>query len=293
METSQRPPDKKSDTSAPIASSPRDRLLQDLLDLAYTVSSRLRHHGDRLARVSAALLLAASLAACSGAPSQPAAPPPPARTAPLTQEVRTGLPTESGRYPLVKDSLFRDAQGVYQFSWMAEGGASGTARVSRLKLAQAEKEELDVPTSGDPTLHVAKDTPIRIVESSTASEPNRSGGGGGGFIFLPSFWYPFGGGGGLFGPSYYDPPRTVPSGSTIEGGSRTIAPKPLAERSIGLDRAVSGRAGGTGAGSAATLKSGAPLGGKSATAEAVGAAPKSGSFSAGKGSVGGIGTSGG
>lgn len=194
---------------------------------------------------------------------------------------------------MVKDSLFRDAQGVYQFGWMSEGGVSGTARISSLKLAQAEKEELEVPASGDPTLYIGKETPIRIVEASTASAPAaNSGGGGGGFMFLPAFWYPFGGGG-LFGPSYYDPPRTISSGSTIEGGSRTTAPKPLAERSIGLDRAVSGRAGGTGSGTAATTKSGATIGGKSGTADAIGAAPKAGSFSAGKGSVGSPGLSGG
>jgi hypothetical protein len=280
-------------SSAQAGLSSRERVLRDLLDLAYDVSARLRHHRDRVVRVSAALLLAASLAACSGAPAQSPPQPVVTQTAPLAREVRTGLPTSPGRYTMVKDSLFRDSQGVYQFGWIAQDGASGTARISSLKLAQAEKEELEVPESGDPTLSIAKETPIRIIESSTAAAPAQNqGGGGGGIMFLPAFWYPFGGG--FFGgPGYYDPPRTVASGSTVEGGTRTTTPKPLTERSIGLDRAVSGRAGGTGAGTAATSKSGATVGGKSGAADAVGAAPKSGGFSAGKPSIGSPSLSGG
>ncbi len=274
----------------------RDRLLHDLLDLAYDVSARLRHHRARIVRVSAALLLAASLAACTGAPSASEAPPRVSQTAPLAREVRTGLPSDPGRYAMVKDSLFRDAQGVYQFSWISPAGASGTARISSLKLAQAEPEELDMPATGDPTLYIAKETPIRIIDASagaaSATNSGGGGGGGGGFMFLPVFWFPFGGGG-LLGPAYHQPPRTVASGSTVQGGTQTSTPKSLAERSIGLDNAVSGRAGGTGAGVAATNKSGATVGGKSGVVDAVGAAPKSGSFSAGKSGIGSVGLSGG
>ncbi len=278
--------------NVPVGDPRRERLLHDLLDLAYDVSGRLRHHRARIVRVSAALLLAASLAACSGAPSASEAPPRVSQTAPLAREVRTGLPSDPGRYAMVKDSLFRDAQGVYQFSWISPAGASGTARISSLKLAQAEPEELDMPATGDPTLYIAKETPIRIIDASAGAAPATNSGGGGGFMFLPALWYPFGGGG-LFGPSYYNPPRTVASGSTVQGGTQTSTPKSLAERSIGLDNAVSGRAGGTGAGVAATNKSGASVGGKSAVADAVGAAPKSGSFSAGKSGIGSVGLSGG
>lgn len=271
----------------------KQALLEQLLDLAHHVASRLRHHAQPMVRVSAALLLAASIAACGGSPATDAPVQPPAtQVAPLAQEVRTGLPTQPGRYAVVAGSILRDAQGVYQLSWTGTDGASGTARVSSLKLNQSDKEELEIPEQGDPILHLGPQTPVRIVESSTAGEQRERSGGG--VSFIPALWFPFGGGG-FFGggPSYYDPPRTVPSGSTVEGGRRYTVPQPLGERTVGLGGAVSGRAGGTGAGTAATSKSGATFGGKSGAADAVGAAPKSGSFSAGRPATGGTGLSGG
>ncbi|MBI4213651.1 MAG: hypothetical protein HY534_05010 [Chloroflexi bacterium] len=269
----------------------RDHVLVRLLDLAYDVSSRLRHHAQPVVRLSAALLLAASVAACSGAPVEIGS-----DRAPVTQaqalagEVRTGLPSQPGAYQLVPGSLNRDAQGTYQFAWKGPAGEEMRAAASRLQLAQSDTEQLVVPEQGDPVLHLTRDTPIPLVQSDASGVPNQTSGGG--TAFVPAFWYPFYGP--LFsGPRYYDPPRTVPSGSRVEGGTQSTIPRPLSERTIGLDRAVSGRAGGTGQGSAATLKSGATVAGKSGAASAVGAAPKSGSFSAGKGSLGGIGLSGG
>lgn len=259
----------------PPASAPHDELLRQLLDLAYDVCSRLRHHALPIARLSAALLLAASVAACSGVPEESTPVPPVAQTVPLTQEVRTGLPTQPGRYPLAPGSVARDARGVYQFGWTGEGGAQTQASASRMQLAQGDQDELVVPEQGDPVLSLGPNTPIRLTESTTATS-----GGVGGFGFVPALWYPLRGPGFGRDPYYYDPPRTVPSGSTIDGGTRTTTPKPLGERTIGLDRAVSGRAGGTGSGTAATTKSGASFGGRTAAAAA--AAPKSAPFSAGR-----------
>src|SRR5438477_9253982 len=87
-------------------SAARGAVAEALLDLAYDVSSYLRHHAKATVRVSAALLLAASLAACG-----PSAPTPVlSNTAvrPLNQEVQLGLPTQPGRYPVVPSSLGRD-----------------------------------------------------------------------------------------------------------------------------------------------------------------------------------------
>ncbi len=280
------PPD--STSSSPT----RDDLLQQLLDLAYDVASRLRHHAQPMVRVSAALLLAASVAACSGAPNEtPSEPVPVAQAQALASEIRTGLPSQPGTYQIVPGSLTRDAQGVYRFAWLGTGGAQSPASVSRLQLAQSETQQLVVSDQGDPVLNLTKDTPIPLVESGVQAAASSQTSGGNSTTFIPAFWYPFYGP--LFsGPRYYDPPSTVPSGSRVEGGSQSTTPKPLTERTIGLSKAVSGRAGGTGEGTAATSKSGATIGGKSGASAAVGVAPKSAAFSAGKGSVG-IGSSGG
>ena len=277
------------DSRSPVAAS-RDDLLRRFLDLAYDVSSRLRHHTQPIVRISAALLLAASVAACSGAPSAP-----PSEPAAITQaqalgtEVRSGLPSQPGTYPLVPASLNRDAQGVYRFAWKGSGGEQTPAAASRLQLAQSEVDQLVVPDQGDPVLQLTKDTPIPLVQSGVQAAPAQASSSGASFV--PAFWYPFYGP--LFaGPRYYDPPRTITSGSRVEGGTQSAAPKPLSERTIGLSRAVSGRAGGTGEGVAATSKSGATVGGKSGVSSSLDTAPRSGAFSAGKGGVS-IGTSGG
>src|SRR5687768_9400386 len=132
-----------------------------LLDLAYDVSSRLRHHMQPAVRVSAALLVAASLAACEGdpGPETVVVPTPP----PLQQEIANGLPTQPGRYPIVERSLQRDAQGIYSFAWRQPDqtqGAGTTARASKVRLNQGASEALEVPASGDPILHLRENSEI-------------------------------------------------------------------------------------------------------------------------------------
>src|SRR3954467_8114441 len=79
-----------------------------LLDLAEDASLYLRRSADPSVRVAAALLLAASLAACAPGswPYAPASAPVAAPAVPpLAQEIREGLPTAPGIYPVSPSSL--------------------------------------------------------------------------------------------------------------------------------------------------------------------------------------------
>lgn len=266
------------------AASPAQRadVLERLLDLAYDVSSYLRHQSRPVIRVSAALLVAASLAACSAqGPSSGATP------GALTQEVRNGLPTRPGSYSIVDGSLARDSRGVYHFSWLEPGatGAGTPASASLIRLNQAEANRLEVPTSGDPILHLRQDAPVALAStvSSTPGTTYRSGS----YVH----WYPFPIGGSYYvGPSYYDPPsRTISTSGTVSGSNASAQPAPPSQRTFGVSSAVSGQAGGTGSGTAATSKSGADVGGKGATVGSVGgkgsvAPAKSSGFSSGSSS---------
>lgn len=250
-----------------------------LLDLAYDATSYLRRHAKPAVRVSAALLLAASLAACDGASETAELDDSVLVTEPLSEEVRNGLPTAPGRYQLVPGSIARDSRGVYHFNWLAPGqtGEGAPASASLVKLSQAADENyLEIPAQGDPTLHLRSNTEIALASADQLrSNPYPY------YSAVPAFvyWRPFFVGGG-FGPAYYDPPmRTVPASGTVDGARSSTVPPPPAERTVGISRAVSGRAGGTGSGGAASMKSGADTGGKSSTT-----APRSSGFSAGSGS---------
>lgn len=118
----------------PDRSSP---LREALLDLAYDAHSYLRHHARSAVRVSAALLVAASLAACGPSSSVPCGTA--ATVQPLSQEVRSGLPTQPGRYPIVPDALGRDVQRVYHFAGRRPGDPASVqndASASLIRLAQ-------------------------------------------------------------------------------------------------------------------------------------------------------------
>jgi len=243
---------------------------QRLLDLALDARSYLRQNTRPAVRVSAALLLAASLAACSGDVSSSQSPPP--TVAPLTQEVREGLPTAPGRYDVIESSLQRDTQGVYAFRWLDPGDTTGSghqARVSLLKLAQSNSNYLEVPAQGDPTLYLRPNTSIQLGNTT-----NPAGVPGGGF----GYWRPFFVGG-PFLPGYYNPPQsTIPSSGTVDGARVSSSPPSPSARTVGVAGAVSGRAGGAGSGTAASTKAGAPTGSGSSIG-----APKSGGFSLGGG----------
>lgn len=274
------------------SAAPQRALLERLLDLAHDASTYLRLSPQPAVRVSAALLLAASLAACSGGEAPPTDETTEA-VQPLSQEVRHGLPTKPGRYPIVQDSLARDQQGVYRFSWKDPSRADdpGTpATASLIRLLYSGEDVLEIPGSGDPVLHLRRETPVALISSAgdvreTRTTIYRSYGG-------PS-WYPFY----LItsphtSPAYYDPPRNISSSGPVRDSVVSSAPRPAAERTVGLSGAVSGRAGGTGAGTAVSQRTGS-LGGKSGAADAAGAGAVGGKSSVGSAKSSGFSSGGG
>ncbi len=283
--------------AAPAISSPETEARQRLLDLAYDVSLRLRHHAQPAVRISAALLVAASLAACDGdslddGQRLDAAP----VVQPLQREVASGLPSQPGRYPLVENSLQRDEQGVYAFAYRpagAPGGPDATAQASRVRLVEDSSELLEIPATGDPILHLRPNSEVRLVPATFAtgigatptvgmSSGSRSMGSGGSGSGTSTSWRPLSNPSGVRGPAYYDPPRSIASGSVVVDGARastTIASP--ADRTFGVVHAVSGRAGGAGSGTAASNRAGVDVAGRSGGAPGGVAASKSAGFSGG------------
>src|SRR5262245_51207911 len=105
----------------PPSAQRRAEILQRQQTLAERVVSFLRDGGPdpRVGLAAGALLLATA----GGAFAYDVATEPPVESVelapvqPLGQEVRSGLPTEPGRYPVDPETVSRDAQGVYRFSW--------------------------------------------------------------------------------------------------------------------------------------------------------------------------------
>ena len=317
------------------ATAKQQRQLRALRQLAEDASRYLRRHASAPVRLAAALLLAASLAACSASATDTNMVETRA-VAPLSQEVMSGLPRGPGTYPVVHESVFRDQRGVYQLEWLDPGSTDANghvAHVSRLRLIRDDTLALEMPAGGgDPVLHLPEDENVGLIEQAQVAAVQA------GPTYYPSpysYWHPFGYGPSviLLGrPAYYDPPRTIvvdrtPAGTggstasrpmTVDGGSFSETAKPPSARVTGVTSAVSGRAGGTGSGSAVTsrnITSGASstssgpragTSGSSGTSGAAGAssgvtssgarsstsggsvtAPRSGGFSAGAGSSGG------
>lgn len=306
---------------------------EQLWELARSASQYLRSHASAAVRLAAALLLAASLAACNASASDTTAVQTDTTTvAPLQQEVATGLPRGPGTYEVVPGSVFRDQRGVYQFEWLNQGQATGpgeVAHVSRLRLVRDERLVLEMVSGADPVLHLKEGEDVGLIQQAQVGQVQA------GPTYYPptySYWNPFLTGmliGGLR-PAYYDPPRTIvveqpPQGTAggsggssaarattrVEGGSVSETPRAPSQRVTGISSAVSGRAGGTGAGNAVTGRnvtsgasgsssSGSSSSNSSGAARSSGAsgstgssgtsgvtAPRSGGFSSGGGSSGG------
>lgn len=306
----------------------QELLKRELLELARTASRYLRRHASSAVRLATALLLAASLAACGSGASDPAVVESPA-VAPLQQEISTGLPRGPGTYPIVPGSVFRDQRGVYQLEWLdpaagaptgAIGAAAGqVAHISRLRLLRDDQLSLDVTLGEDPVLHLPETENVGLIQEAQVGAPQA------GPAYYPpvyGYWSPFTMGllMGASRPAYYDPPRTIVvaqgpgAGGAIAGGAGTVprvdggtvseTARPPAQRVTGLRTAVSGRAGGTGAGNAVTGRNvgGAAASGAAAPSGAAGSAasrpggasagsgvtaPRSGGFSGGGGSSAG------
>ncbi|MSQ27787.1 MAG: hypothetical protein EXR51_06585 [Dehalococcoidia bacterium] len=276
---------------------PRQRLREArsrLLELAQDVRSHLRLSVEPGMRVAAALLLAGSMAACVEMDPPDAITTSPGEQAqdvrPLTQEIKFGLPTKPGSYPLKGDEVRRDPQGVYFFSWREPDGSATAwrnARSSLVRLQSGDSDILEVPTSGDPILKLKSDTPVML--SAAGGNPVSTPTAGNTVVHYGTPWYPLYHG--VFGPSYYDPPRTVSGGATALRESRpSEAPRSTTERTASVP-AASGKAGGTGSGTAASSKLGVSSGGVSGTLAASGvsssvgvASAKSSGFSSGSSS---------
>ena len=278
-----------------------------LLDLAEDASLYLRRSAEPSVRVAAALLLATSLAACSSSsPSSTTASTTEPAVPPLTSEIKEGLPTAPGTYPVSSNSLTRDAQGTYGFSWRNPTGAAtwNQGRSSLMKLAQGTEDTLEVPASGDPTLRLKSDTPITLPDDAgpttgptptpgtSTSSTSRSSSGNRSIA-----WYPFFAGGGTTTaatgtgstgstdtvpattPAYRNPPAAEPGQGSVRGASSSLsAPTSSARTWTSPSRAAAtGQAGGPGGGTAASSRAG------STTSSAQGASrPGSSSFSGGK-----------
>jgi hypothetical protein len=206
--------------------------------------------------------------------------------------VRTGLPTAPGRYPVDPQTVSRDAQGVFRFSWLDSAGDDQPAAVSLLKQAPGDDDELEIPTQGDPTLYLREDTPVKVIAQEAAASTATSGAtagttsggttrsgsgfGGGGFVYIGN-WYPYTGSY-TRTPAYRAPSSSSPDGASYTGSTESASPRPPAARTISVPSrvdAVSGMSRGTGAGSAVSAKSGVTVGRASVSA------PRSGGFSSG------------
>jgi hypothetical protein len=271
----------------PAGASVRRALLHEqLLDLAQDASSYLRRNARRAVRLSAALLVAASLAACHSTPHTTTSFTSPA-VQPLSQEIRSGLPPQSGTYPVVAGSVTRSVQGVYHFAWLPADGSAGPAHdasASLLRLGQRDTPTLEVLTQGDPILYLPANAAVPLVDAaalSTAATPVARAGQSYSTGSTGGMWYPFWAGS-YGGVGYYDPPsRVTSSNGVVQGSSVSTAPSAPSSRTVSVPHAVGGRAGGAGGGNAASIKSGAGTGSGSDSGHA--SAPKSGGFSSGHG----------
>jgi hypothetical protein len=271
----------------PPAAARRIEILRRQHTLAERVVSFLRDGGrdPRKGLAAGALLLAAAGGALAyDVANEP--PPEPVELAPvqpLAQEVRTGLPTAPGRYPVESDSITRDAQGVYRFAWTDANGVAQPAAVSLLRQAPSDDDELEIPAQGDPILYLQPDTPIGVIAQEAAPPPSSGSAtttsrvGGFGYVRVAD-WYPYSGSYSR-SPVYSSPPSsTLPSDGRYTGSVESPAPRPAAARTISVPSrvdAVSGMSRGTGGGSAATSKSGVSVGKASVSA------PRSSGFSTG------------
>src|SRR6266508_581937 len=202
------------------------RQTRALWELAQDVSRYLRHHASGTVRLAAALLLAASLAACNASAGDTTMVETRA-VAPLDHEVMSGLPRGPGTFSVVPGSVFRDQRGVYQLEWLDPGVTSTpghVAHASRLRLVRDDTLELEQSEGDDPVLHLPQGEDVGLIQEARvgAAQP--------GPAYYPpiySYWSPFSPGMLLLGrPAYYDPPRTVivEQAPTTSGGATTGRP---------------------------------------------------------------------
>ncbi len=168
-----------------------------------------------------------------------------------------GLPVQPGQYTVHPGSIAWDGE-KYSFLWSDAQGNLHRASGDDIKLAQGERTYLEIREkpgflglgrSTEAILHLRDDQPVTLYGR------DRDGN-------FTSFWFPFLLGhvtaGGGPPPTYHYPPRSsFDRGERLEGSITSDRPQPPDYRRLApAPGTVSGQAGGTGGGTAATAKGG-------------------------------------
>ncbi|MDO8690778.1 MAG: hypothetical protein Q7R39_12340 [Dehalococcoidia bacterium] len=196
----------------------------------------------------------------------------------------SGLPKQPGQYDVQAKSVVYDGR-EYSFHWVDQNKAIQPAHLENLKMVQDSRTYLEMQ-GNEPVLHLSPDDAI------TVEGEDQQGG-------FSSFWFPFmmgrftAGGSGpvVINQPYPGTPQTSrdvptyhypPSGDfgrddTLGGSVTNNKPSPPDYSKVTpAPNAVSGKSGGTGAGAAATDKSGAVSGQSSGAGTGTAATNKGG-----------------
>lgn len=202
----------------------------------------------------------------------------------LTSCANVGMPEQAGQYDVKAGSVTWDGRD-YEFLWMDQSGGIHQAYGSDVQLAQSDRNYLEI-ADGQSVLHLREDEPVKVLA--------RDGDGD-----FTSSWLPFAAGamlGNQLGrsssqPSYrYPPTDSFGRGETLQGSVVNSRPEaPDYTRIKPEPGAISGQAGGTGGGAAASNKQPAAVSGQTGGVGA-GSAATSKSNSATSGQVGGTGS---
>jgi len=214
-----------------------------------TSTKRLRSQGVRL--FSLLLVLLVVLAGCN-----------------------SGMPTQQGEYQLQQDTVTWDGS-QYRFAWIDSDASVKWAEGDDVQLVQDERTYLEM-RDGKPVIHLTADTPVKVLARDRGGD-------------FASSWLPFAVGT-MIGrqtannqPAYrYPPADTFGRGDTLRGSTTSTRPQTSGPRiSNPIGDAVSGQAGGTGGGSAASSKGTGAVSGQAGGTGSGSAASSKGSSSGG------------
>lgn len=196
---------------------------------------------------------------------------------------RSDLPRDSGDYAIQGNEVRFDGQN-YAFRWIGHDGSVHLAKNDDVKMVQDDSTFLRVDGTGS-TLHLAASQSIGV--------DARDGRGNFGTLWYPFFFgSPFGGpvivvppgtGGDTRTPTYrYPPTDTFGRDDSLGGSVPSSRPAPPDYTRVpNAQDTVSGQAGGTGGGAAATGRAASPTGGQSGGTGSGSAASSKGGFRTG------------
>lgn len=170
----------------------------------------------------------------------------------------SGFPREPGRYTIQPGSLAYDGH-AYHLLWVDRDGQLRRASGDDVRIVRDEESYLEID-QGSPVLHLRADERVALRDRAGSQV---------------GWWLPF-----LIGttlgrgpvvvapdderrPTYRYPPSLPRPGETVAGSQTSERPLPPARRAPPAPGTVSGQAGGTGGGTAATGKFAAPAPGLS------------------------------